>query len=227
MINLEDLEIEYRFSPRRHSIGLMVTAEGKLVVAAPRGTPKAHIARAVAQHRDWIEQKATERQEAWGRLKEGTVYFLGRPYRLAVANNGREPVVLKDGEIRVQPGPGRVSVAGACAPGSCAGRTPIFRTGLAHYAPEMGVKARSAEMREWRRRWGECHPDQAHLRFNWRLIMLPPEIIDYVVVHELAHLLAPGHNPRFWGVVAAILPDYQARRRWLNQYGSPFLLWQP
>ena len=107
MINLEDLEIEYRFSPRRQSIGLTVTAEGKLVVAAPRGTPKAHLARAVAQHRDWIEQKATERQEAWGRLKEGTVYFLGRLYRLAVASNGREPVSLKDGEIRVQPGSGR------------------------------------------------------------------------------------------------------------------------
>ena len=74
---------------------------------------------------------------------------------------------------------------------------------------------------------GRMPPGPAHLRFNWRLIMLPPEIIDYVVVHELAHLLAPGHNPRFWGVVAAILPDYQARRRWLNRYGSPFLLWQP
>lgn len=68
--------------------------------------------------------------------------------------------------------------------------------------------------------------DQAHLRFNWRLIMLPPEIIDYVVVHELAHLLAPGHNPRFWNVVAAVLPNWQKRRQWLNRYGSPFLLWQ-
>ncbi len=226
MINLEDLEIEYKFSPRRKSIGLVVTAEGKLVVSAPRGTPKAHIARAVAQHRDWIEQKATERQEAWSRLKEGTVYFLGRPYRLAVANNGREPVVLKDGEIRVQP-----EAAGSLWP---ALRTWLSRRAddhiqarVAHYAPKMGVKARSAEMREWRGRWGECHPDQAHLRFNWRLIMLPPEIIDYVVAHELAHLVAPGHNPRFWGVVAAILPDYRARRQWLNRYGSPFLLWQP
>ena len=96
---------------------------------------------------------------------------------------------------------------------------------LAHYAPPMGLKARPGEMREWRRRWGECHPD-GHLRFNWRLIMLPPSIIDYVVVHELAHLLAPGHNPRFWGVVAAILPDYKARRQWLNRYGTPFLLWE-
>jgi predicted metal-dependent hydrolase len=57
--------------------------------------------------------------------------------------------------------------------------------------------------------------------------MLPPEIIDYVVVHELAHLRVPGHNPRFWGQVAAILPDYRERRQWLNRYGTPFLWWEP
>ena len=180
----------------------------------------------MAQHRDWIERKATERQEAWGRLKKGTVYFLGRPYRLAVANHGREQVSLQAGEIRVQPG-----AAGSLWPALHAWlkqrADAHLQDRVAHYATAMGVQACSAELREWRRRWGECHPDRAHLRFNWRLIMLPPEIIDYVVVHELAHLLAPGHNPRFWGVVAASLPDYQARRRWLNRYGSPFLLWEP
>jgi len=63
MIDLEDLEIEYKYSPRRKSIGLVVTAEGKLVVTAPRGTPAARIAQAVAHHRDWIVAKAAERQE--------------------------------------------------------------------------------------------------------------------------------------------------------------------
>ena len=141
MINLADLEIEYLFSPRRRSIGLTVTAEGKLVVAAPRGTSKAHLARAVAQHRDWIERKATERQEAWGRLQEGTVYFLGRPYRLAVANRGREQVSLQDGEIRVQPG-----AAGSLWPALRAWlkqrADAHLQDRVAHYAPAMGVQAR-------------------------------------------------------------------------------------
>jgi predicted metal-dependent hydrolase len=226
MLNLEDLEIEYRFSPRRRSIGLTVTAEGKLMVAVPRGTPQTEIARALARHRRWIEQKAAERREAWGRLQKGTVHFLGRSYRLTTGSNGREPVSLQDGEIRVRLG--RDGTLWPLLRAWLVGRAEAhLQARVAHYAPEMGVQARSAELREWRRRWGECHPDQAHLRFNWRLIMLPPSIIDYVVVHELAHLLAPGHNPRFWGVVAAVLPDYQARRRWLNRYGSPFLLWQP
>lgn len=225
MTNLEDLEIEYRFSPRRKSIGLMVTAEGKLVIRAPTGTPAAQIARAVAHHQGWIEQKAAERQVAWARLKDGTVYYLGRPYRLRAAQNGREPVVLKDGEIRVWPG-ADTSLWPALRVWLSRRAEALINERVAHYAPPMGLKTRAGEMREWRRRWGECHPD-GHLRFNWRLIILPPEIIDYVVVHELAHLLAPGHNPRFWGVVAAILPDYKARHQWLNRYGTPFLLWQP
>ena len=77
MINLEDLEIEYKYSSRRQSIGLMVTAAGKLVIAAPRGTPAADIARAVARHRDWIEAKATERQEAWAGLRRAPSIFWG------------------------------------------------------------------------------------------------------------------------------------------------------
>jgi predicted metal-dependent hydrolase len=81
------------------------------------------------------------------------------------------------------------------------------------------------DLRDWKRRWGECHPD-GKIRFNWRLILLPPAIIDYVVAHELAHRLVPGHNRRFWGAVAQVVPDYAARRRWLNRYGTPLLLWQ-
>lgn len=224
MTNLEDLDIEYKYSSRRRSIGLLVTAEGKLVVAAPWGTPAAEIARAVARHRDWLERKVAERQEAWARLKEGTAYFLGRPYRLTASKNGLE-VTLKGKEMQVRQESG-ASLWPTLRAWLARQADAYINARLAFFAPQLRVKVRPGEMREWRRRWGECHPD-GHLRFNWRLIMLPPEIIDYVVVHELAHLLAPGHNPRFWGVVAAILPDHKARRQWLNRYGTPYLVWQP
>jgi len=89
----------------------------------------------------------------------------------------------------------------------------------------MGLAPPPLEVRNWRRRWGECHPD-GRLRFNWRLVLLPPESLDYLVVHELAHRLVPGHPPRFWQTVAKYLPDYAARSRWLRLYGAPFLLWK-
>ncbi len=84
----------------------------------------------------------------------------------------------------------------------------------------MGLAVPSLELRNWRRRWGECHL-QGHLRFNWRLVLLSPDILDYLVVHELAHFIVPGHPPRFWREVEKYLGDFAARRRWLRVYGPP------
>ncbi|MGC2434461.1 MAG: SprT family zinc-dependent metalloprotease [Desulfobaccales bacterium] len=220
-----DLEIEYRYSSRRRSIALMVTPRGNLVVTSPRGTSPAQISQALARHRGWIEQKAAERREAWACLKEGTFYLLGRPYPLPSAGSQGKP--------GAPPGPEILELPDWPACGWPALKDWLSRQAAAHvqerlafYAPALGVRARPLELSQWKRRWGECHPD-GRLRFNWRLIMLPPEVIDYVVVHELAHLKVPGHNPRFWGQVEMILPDYRERRRWLNRYGTPFLWWEP
>jgi predicted metal-dependent hydrolase len=98
------------------------------------------------------------------------------------------------------------------------------RVGL--FAQAMGLKAGPIQVRDWKGRWGECHLEKG-LRFNWRLILLPPEVLDYVVVHELAHLKVPGHPREFWHQVAKVLPDWALRRRWLNREGAPFLVWEP
>jgi hypothetical protein len=225
MNDLKDLEIEYRFSRRRRSIGLMVNTRGQLVVSAPVGTSQANIRRALERHGAWIKAKMAERREAWDRLGEGDAFYLGQAYRLQPAPAAGAAVELGLRELRVRPN----------VPGSdlwpplkawYRGQAELFLgERVRHFGVEMRLAVRGLELRDWQRRWGECHPD-GKLRFNWRLILLPPDIIDYVVVHELAHLKVPGHNPRFWGVVGEVLPDHAARRRWLNRYGTPFLLWQ-
>jgi predicted metal-dependent hydrolase len=225
MYSLQDLEIEYRFSPRRKSIGLTVTAAGKLVVSAPRGVSRAALAAALTRHRAWIEKTAAQRQEAWAQIREGMAYFLGQAYRLVAAPGAPEAVALRDGEIRVRPrAPGGDSW-GPLNDWYHGQAESFLKERVHHFAAVMGLKARVPELRDWKRRWGECHVD-GKLRFNWRLILLPPAIIDYVVAHELAHLKVPGHNPRFWWEVETALPDWAARRRWLNRYGGPFLLWR-
>jgi predicted metal-dependent hydrolase len=225
MDDFNDLEIEYRFSPRRRSIGLLVSAAGKLVVSAPTGTSPANIERALDRHRAWIETKVAERREAWGRLQEGTAFFLGQAYRLQAAPGPGEAVELGSHELRVRPPGGSADLWTPLVTWYRRQAEIFLKERVRHFGVEMGLAVRGLELRDWRRRWGECQPD-GQLRFNWRLIMLPPAIIDYVVAHELAHLKVPGHNPRFWGVVGAVVPDYADRRRWLNRYGTPFLLWQ-
>jgi hypothetical protein len=223
-ILFEGLEASIRWSRRRRTIGLTVTGEGQLVVAAPLGTPQARLTQALTRHRDWIARKVAERQESWARLEEGAVFFLGKPYRLTLLPKAAAPVELGDGEIRVKAAK-EAAVWRQLRAWYFQEAERLIRERVNHYAREMGLEVRGVELREWKRRWGECHPQEA-LRFNWRLILLPREILDYVAVHELAHLQEPGHAARFWQRVGEILPDYAGRRQWLNRYGTPFLLWR-
>ena len=101
MSDLNGLDIEYRVSPRRKSIGIMVTTEGKVVVTLPRGASKESLAQALTQHRAWIEAKVAERQAAWGRLKEGEAYFLGQAVPAHRGAGGPGAVSLNGDEIRV------------------------------------------------------------------------------------------------------------------------------
>ncbi|MFZ5447168.1 MAG: M48 family metallopeptidase [Thermodesulfobacteriota bacterium] len=221
---MNDLDIEYRVSPRRKNIALKVTAEGRLVVTMPRGTSRENLAKVLEKHGAWIQRKVAERQEAWGQLKEGEAYLLGEAFRLTVLKGTPGVVTLNGKEVRV-PLPEGADLWSRLVAWYAERAFGLLRERVKHFAAIMDLAPGPVELKGWKRRWGECHPDGA-LKFNWRLILLPPEIIDYVVVHELAHLEVPGHNPRFWGVVAKVLPDYAHRRHWLNRAGAPFLLWR-
>lgn len=80
-------------------------------------------------------------------------------------------------------------------------------------------------LRDTRSRWGSCTTD-GRLMFSWRLAMAPPEVLDYVAAHEVAHLAHMDHSARFWAVVEQLMPDYRARRNWLRQHGADLMLWR-
>ncbi|MCD7885781.1 MAG: DUF45 domain-containing protein [Lachnospiraceae bacterium] len=87
---------------------------------------------------------------------------------------------------------------------------------VAYYAARMGVTYGRITIREQKTRWGSCS-SAGNLNFNWKLMLLPPELLDYVVVHELAHRKEMNHSPQFWAVVEKELPDYRERRRRLKE----------
>ncbi len=83
------------------------------------------------------------------------------------------------------------------------------------FALQTGLTPASISITDARRRWGSC-THTGGLNFSWRLIQAPPEIVDYVVVHELVHISQPDHSKKFWEKVRKILPDYERRRKWLH-----------
>ena len=89
----------------------------------------------------------------------------------------------------------------------------------AYFAKRMAVDYNRIAVRAAKTRWGSCSA-QGNLNFHWKLVLMPPEILDYVVVHELAHRKEMNHSQRFWAEVERILPDYKARRKWLKEFGS-------
>ena len=83
----------------------------------------------------------------------------------------------------------------------------------------MGVTYGRISIREQKTRWGSCS-SAGNLNFNWRLIFAPEEVLDYVVVHELAHRKEMNHSKAFYAVVESVLPDYKSSRRWLREHGD-------
>mgnify|MGYP001781928635 FL=1 len=123
-------------------------------------------------------------------------------------------------------------------PGSSAGRAPlsekdraryiavardIFTKKAASYARIMNVTYGRISIREQKTRWGSCS-SKGNLNFNWRLIFAPEEVLDYVVVHELAHRREMNHSKTFYAIVESVLPDYRSPRRWLREHGHS--LWE-
>ena len=93
-------------------------------------------------------------------------------------------------------------------------------------AEALDVTYRRIEIRDQRTRWGSCSP-QGTLSFNWRLVLAPYEVLDYIVVHELCHLREPNHSPRFWRLVATRRPGWREQRDWLHDHGPELLAFQP
>lgn len=94
---------------------------------------------------------------------------------------------------------------------------------VAYYARLMGVTYGRITIRKQKTRWGSCSRE-GNLNFNCLLMMAPPEVLDYVVVHELSHRLEMNHSPRFWAQVEKMIPDYRNPRKWLKEHGSQMML---
>jgi hypothetical protein len=93
-----------------------------------------------------------------------------------------------------------------------------------HFAEKMGVRHEQIQIRNQKTRWGSYSPKTGTLSLNFRLLMAPPEVVDYVLVHELAHAEHPNHGPRFWRLVEQYVPDYEAKNEWLKENGVKLVL---
>lgn len=230
---LSGIPVGYRLErSRRRSIGMTVRPEG-LQVRAPLATSLVAVERVLKDRAEWIVRKLAEQQQRgleqhsarlqWGEQTE--LPYLGHPLRLALAVPlpGRTPALLQpEGVLQLSLGAeaSAEQIRSRVHAWWLQAARQHFTARLEHFAPQLGVQWRSLRLSSARTRWGSARSDGA-IRLNWRLLHYAPEIIDYVVVHELSHLRHMDHSPRFWATVGSVLPDYRMLRQRLRDQPAP------
>lgn len=213
-IALDGIEIAVRRSPRARRLSLRVSSlDGRVTITVPKSVSMKEANGFVQQKADWIA-RAVGRVHAPVEIKSGAKVPLEGAPREVVLASGRSAIA--DGETLLVP-------QGREVPALVALLKHLARDRLAarvsHHAEALGRRYGRITLRDTRSRWGSCSSD-CNLMFSWRLIMAPPEVLDYVAAHEVAHLEHMDHSPRFWGVVERLCPDHKLHRKWLREEGN-------
>jgi len=214
--------VSIRISPRARRVALRIdTAERRVELVLPRGVPVSTGLRFLAAKRAWVTDRLDALPQSVPFVEGAIVPLLGIPHRI-----GREtdpaapPVRIIDGVIWVRGDPEYLARRV---------RDHLARTARAEIYPRarrlaarIGCKVEQVNVRDTKSRWGSCS-GQGNLSFNWRLIFAPEPVLDYVVAHEVAHLVEMNHGPRFWRLVESLTPDTAWPRAWLKQHRARLL----
>jgi predicted metal-dependent hydrolase len=205
---------------RRRTISLEITKEATLIVRAPLRAPERVIDQFIREKQDWIERKladarsrpkAPHRQFANGEL----FLFLGKTYALEVLHGSDAGISLGE---KFFVGESRLPECRDLLRAWYAQRAmDIFPARVAGFAAILDYRPKKIRVSDTRRRWASCSTSGT-LSFCWRLVLAPPEVIDYVIVHELVHMRQPDHSPRFWEKVGRAMPRYKEHREWLRTH---------
>ena len=221
---LEGMRVNYLFQRvRRRSIGFVVGPDG-LEVRAPKWVTLKEVELGLQERGEWVLRKWAEVQERQKNIRQiewadgACLDYLGTSILLRLSPEVGRSELHEGIELRLAlPLNAEASqIRDAVQAWLMREGRALFEARLNFFAPQMGVQWRKLSLSNAGSRWGSARIDGA-IRLNWRLIHLKPDAIDYVVVHELAHLREMNHSPAFWKVVAEILPDHVERRKALQK----------
>ncbi|WP_159977407.1 M48 family metallopeptidase [Roseobacter cerasinus] len=210
------IPLTLRRSSRARRISLRISQlDGRVTLTLPQRVPQREALAFAREKEPWIRRHLAARGPDVD-IAIGARVPVGGQLCDIVQGHGRR-VVLSNGEVAVPGAPDRV------------GRRLVghlktlararFAEASDTYAARLGHSYTALTLRDTRSRWGSCTAD-GRLMYSWRLILAPPEVLDYVAAHEVAHLVEMNHSPAFWAEVTRLYGDYAAPRKWLRTHGS-------
>lgn len=216
------MQYELRISSRSRHIKIRVEHPDKVVVSAPPRTPQRMIDQFVAQSESWISTQLAKlkHKQQFGETAD-TLTIFGITYQKQITLASDRPIGIAIINKILTVNPVQLTDASTAAEikrflKSTAEKYIMPRT--QQLAKTMGIAYGSITLRAQKTRWGSCS-SQGNLNFNWRLVHCPTPVIDYVIIHELAHRRHMNHSDRFWQLVAQYDPEHRVHRGWLKRQG--------
>lgn len=233
VLQIDDLQVEIRRSPRRRTVDLIVDRSGDLVINVPESLPQQDLEAIVRRKQEWIYTKLGQKEivlRPGGRKEYVTgegFYYLGKKYRLRI---------LDSGDVAADAPPLRLLNGRFLMPRSA---VPDGRNQFIKWYTQQGqawitnaieplkervlAEPRSITLRDLKFRWGSCNAD-GDMYFHWRVMLLPPRVIRYLLLHELVHLHEHNHSQAFYERLARALPEYHEIEMWLEANGDHYAL---
>lgn len=231
MIQRQVRDIPYTLLPgtERNTTDIVIERDGQVVVRPPNTMTPEGVDAVVESKRLWIYRNLAEWRDLnaaavareW--VNGETFLYLGRSYRLSIVNNANEDLCLKDGRFLLSRG---LIERGGIPAARQAFEAYYTRKALervsarvCYFAPKVGVEIKSIDVKDIGFKWARCGKSGA-LAFHWKCMMAPARILDYLIVHELCHLIHRNHSAAYWNEVDKVMPDYRERKEWLRKFGA-------
>lgn len=213
-----EIEVMLRRTARARRISLRVSRlDGRVTLTVPQRVRIEDATRFLLEKGDWVRGHVVARGEDRAIVIGGSVMVEGDIYPIVALepSEGSRPK-WRDGTLaissRLEPGPQVMAILKALA-------RDRLTEASDRYSSTLGRPYTRLTLRDTRSRWGSCSTD-GRLMYSWRLVMAPPDVLQYVAAHEVAHLVEMNHSPAFWKQVARICPDYREHRQWLRRRGT-------
>jgi hypothetical protein len=198
-------------------------------VVVPLGTPISAVRRFLEQKRGWIERKVAASEEIRSRPEAlglaGQIWLEGDPLRVEFSRQGAlSRAELRDALLRISgPRAGAQEAVGRWYRREARRRISAV---VEREAARLRLSYNSVAIRDQKTRWGSCS-SRGNLSFSWRLVLCPPEVLEYVVVHELLHLRQHNHSKAFWRLLDAALPGWREHSAWLREHEQELHEYEP
>jgi len=212
------ISVVMRRSRQARRLSLRVSGlDGRVTLTMPHSLELNQALEFLQDRESWLRAAMTRLPQRCFVTLGGDILFKGEILRISESTGAR--IRVHDAQLLVPPDPTGTHTALRVATYLKASARTALVPAAQRFAAQLGRPFSAITLRDTRSRWGSC-TGQGRLMFSWRLIMAPPQVLEYVAAHEVAHLKHMNHSRAFWGCVGQLMPDYPLHRDWLSENGA-------